>query len=131
MAIADAWTLQEAIYSAVSGAVSGEGITVVDHVLHDPPMEHVRIEGMEYADQSPKNGERGRHSFVISYYLRPTGDATTYVGLQRVWAVLGMVHAAVKDVTVNNHKPRQRYMDATSDNDGHTQHGMIRYTIDL
>jgi len=131
MAITDAWPLQEAVYSAVSNAVFSEDILVVDHVLHDPPMEHVRIEGMEYADQSPKNAERGRHSFMISYYLRPGGEATTYVGLQRVWLILGMIHNAVKEVTVNNHKPRQRYMEATSDNDGHTQHGMIRYTIDL
>jgi len=131
MAISDAWPLQQAVFTAVTSAVSAEDIRVVDHVLQDPPMEHVRIEAMEYADDSPKNAERGRHSFVISYYLRPSGEFVTHVGLQRVWQVLGMIHAEVKAMTVNGNKPQQRYMEAVSDDDGQTQHGMIRYTINL
>lgn len=131
MAISDAWPLQQAVYAAVTSAVSGEGITVVDHVLQNPPMEHIRIDAMEMADASPKNAEKGRHSFMISYFLRPTGDATTYVGMQRVWFVLNLIHNAVKNVTVNGTKPQQRYMEAVPDEDGLTQHGLIRYTINL
>lgn len=132
MAVEHQWPLQEAIFAAVSAGVASENIDVSDHVLSDPPAEHIRLEGFAMDDDgSFKNVERGKHSFMVSFFIEPKGEMSKTRGLKRVWEVLNLIHAQVKIAEVNGRCPVQRYMSAESDDDAASFHGLIRYNITL
>jgi hypothetical protein len=129
MTVADAWPLQQAVYSAVAAAVASEGIPVLDHTPTNPPDEFVRLDGMNIDDASFKDTERGRHSVIIGFFARPVDAATSTRGQARVHEILGLIHAAVKDLTYGRGRMNFEYKSVDSGEDGITTSGMLRYTI--
>jgi hypothetical protein len=76
--------LQQAVFEVVSAAVAPlGGLSVFDHAPTDPPMEFIRLDGFSIGDESMKNAEIGRHSFVVSHFLRPVYEATHPRGQSR------------------------------------------------
>lgn len=131
MTVADAWPLQQQVYSTVAAAVAAEGLTVVDHVPTNPPDEFVRLDGLNIDDDSWKDSERGRHAFMIHFFVRPTSQGATTRGFGRVHTILAMIHAAVLAMTYNGKRPNFEYKNVDPDEDGVTTHGVLRYTITI
>lgn len=128
MTVAQDWPLQQAVYATVTDAVPD--IEVFDHVPTDPPEEFIRLDGFHLDDESMKNGERARHSFMVHHFLRPTLDGSKR-GMARGKQTIATVHAALMATQPLGGRIDHETMDATTDPDGATAHVWSRYSVIL
>jgi hypothetical protein len=128
MTVAQDWPLQQAIYATVTAAVPD--IPVFDHVPTDPPEEFIRLDAFHLEDESPKNGERSRHSFMVHHFLRPTLSASTR-GMARGKQVIATVHTALMATQPLGGRLDHENMGASPDPDGATAHVWSRYSVIL
>ena len=127
MTVAKALQLQQAVYATVAAA---SGLTVYDHVPTDPPEEHIRIDGFNLVDDSTKNGERGRHSFMVHHFLRP-GLGAAQRGMKRGKEKIAAIHAALMASSPAGGTLDHEEMGAAPDMDGATAHVWSRYSVIL
>ncbi|MCG8668916.1 MAG: hypothetical protein MI867_05845 [Pseudomonadales bacterium] len=134
MAVSDAWPLQQAVYSVIVAALAdaSESIQVFDHVPHNAPTEHIRLEGFDVADDSFKDTERGRHPVMIGFFRRQVSADTTHErGQQRVHEVLDIIHGAVKDLRHGRGRMQFEFKDVETGEQGVSERGTLRYTITI
>lgn len=127
MTVAKSWELQQAIYTTV---VAATGLQVFDHIPTDPPEEFMRLDGFNLADESPKNAERGRHSFIVHHFLRPTATVAQR-GMKRGKEKIAAAHAALMASSPAGGRLDHETMDAAPDLDGATAHVWSRYSVIL
>lgn len=128
MTVAQDWALQQAVYDTIT--TEQPDIPVFDHVPTDPPEEFIRLDGFNVADESPKNGERSRHSFMVHHFLRPTLSTPTR-GMKRGKEIIAAVHAALMASQPLGGRIDHETMDASPDPDGATAHVWSRYSVIL
>ncbi len=127
MTVAKVLPLKAAIFNTVASA---SGLTVFNHAPTDPPEEFIRIDGFSLVDDSTKNGERGRHSFLVHHFLRP-GLSETHRGTARGTEKLAAIHAALMASTpVGGNLDHEEAGEGT-DIDGATAHVWSRYSVIL
>lgn len=132
MTVQRALDLQERVFEIVSDAVLPFGeMPVFDHAPTDPPPEFIRIDGFNIADQSMKNGEIGRHSFMVNHFLRPVGETMNARGQSRSKEVLAAVHADLMAAEILGSTLNFEFQDVMTDIDGATAHVFCRYSITL
>lgn len=129
MAVSDAFALQQAVFSAVDAVMVGQKVPVFDHQPTEPPQEFVRLDGMSVADESSKDTERGRHSMIIGFWMRPVKGVASQRGLRRVHEICAIIHDAVKDLRHGRGRMQFEFKDVDTDDDGASAYGTLRYTI--
>lgn len=131
MTIANALPLQGAVYSAITGALSGAGenLPVFDYVPSNPPAEYVRIDGLSGFDRSFKDNERLEHAFQVSVFRESVSGTTIKRGNKRVGQLLLILHNALKDLRFDRGRVRFETYSFPSDDPVGTAHAWARYTI--
>lgn len=131
MALTDQDGFQTAIFTAITTALAnaGETMPVYDHVPETIPVEHIRIGGLDVDFYPVKDGERGRHSLIVSFFRRQVGGAVTTMGQGRIHEVLNIIHADLDGLRYSRGRLRFEYSNVDDDREEKTMHGFLRYTI--
>ena len=129
MSVADDLALQQAVFATIVAAAPT--LTVYDHIPTNPAVEFIRLDGFHLEDDSPKNAERGRHSFMVHHFLRPVGDNSGPRGVTKGKTVIATIHAALMASRPLGKPLEFETMDAAPDMDGASAHVWARYSVVL
>ena len=129
MSVADDLNLQVAIVALIKAAVPT--LEVYDHVPTNPGEEFIRVDGFHIEDDSPKNAERGRHSFIVHHFLRPVSSNSGPRGMTKGKQTIATIHAALMAARPLGRPLDFETMDAAPDPDGASAHVWTRYSVIL
>lgn len=137
MTIEQRWPLQEAIYARLIDALSGQGVNgadipVFDHVPHQPPRLHVRIDGFGLLPGRTSNGRRARHAFIVHVFDENTGSETS-LGSKEIARLQAIIVNALDDWPPLNGATGIKHISSNSapDEDELTQHGVSRFSTHI
>lgn len=135
MTLSKAVALQTAVYERLMAALAtagpgGAAIPVYDHVPQDPDRYHVRLDGFDVYDRSPRSGLRlGEHVFEAHVFDRP--GETGGRGQLEVKRILALIDAALARWRPIAGDGLIELDNSTIDPepDGATMHGRATYTV--